>query len=418
MNLAVRSLLKFSSEIQSWVTSYGVDLLPPFYCSCDVRESHFKLASVDCNVFPAGFNNLCEEHLHQASVLIKKRFSRCYSAYSKVVLIVEDLTRNYAYWQNVFCLRKAFLWADIPCSIAVSDDRLSCCLDFLKTHGNFKNVDIYGLSDLLLAERDSLFVSNNDFTLGVPDNLIRHHVSVVPSFLLGWHQRRKSTHFRIFDHVVKKMCLDIQMDPWLISCYHSYVEGGDINDEVVRYQIADKVQIVLNHIQNKYDEYGIEDRPVVFIKSDSGTFGMGVIPIQSSEDVLTLNVKNRNKLLRGKMSSSIDKFFIQEGVPSIHQVNGQIGEVVSYFVDGVSVGSFMRLNKRKGPLDNLNSNGMFFMRMCEDSDYRSKNCLDYELMRHIWTQDRLTSYQLVGALSNMALSIEANQLPNQQLDSL
>ena len=31
---------------------------PPFYCSVDLRNAGYKLAPVDTNLFPAGFNNL------------------------------------------------------------------------------------------------------------------------------------------------------------------------------------------------------------------------------------------------------------------------------------------------------------------------------------------------------------------------
>ncbi|MGT2492998.1 glutamate--cysteine ligase [Cupriavidus basilensis] len=31
---------------------------PPFYCSVDLRNAGFKLAPVDTNLFPGGFNNL------------------------------------------------------------------------------------------------------------------------------------------------------------------------------------------------------------------------------------------------------------------------------------------------------------------------------------------------------------------------
>ncbi|RXM06277.1 hypothetical protein EO238_29295, partial [Citrobacter sp. AAK_AS5] len=36
---------------------------PPFYSSVDIRNAGFKLAPVDTNLFPGGWNNLTDEML-------------------------------------------------------------------------------------------------------------------------------------------------------------------------------------------------------------------------------------------------------------------------------------------------------------------------------------------------------------------
>ena len=49
--------------IERWFRLEWMEHTPPFYTSVDVRNAGFKLAPVDTNLFPGGFNNLTEEML-------------------------------------------------------------------------------------------------------------------------------------------------------------------------------------------------------------------------------------------------------------------------------------------------------------------------------------------------------------------
>src|SRR3989304_10427968 len=51
-------LLQSQAGIERWFRSQWQDTPAPFYCSVDLRNAGFKLAPVDTNLFPAGFNNL------------------------------------------------------------------------------------------------------------------------------------------------------------------------------------------------------------------------------------------------------------------------------------------------------------------------------------------------------------------------
>ena len=43
---------------ERWFRLEWMEHTPPFYCSVDIRNAGFKLAPVDTNLFPGGFNNL------------------------------------------------------------------------------------------------------------------------------------------------------------------------------------------------------------------------------------------------------------------------------------------------------------------------------------------------------------------------
>ena len=58
-----KKILDATPTIERWFRLEWQDHTPPFYCSVDLRNSGFKLAPVDTNLFPGGFNNLSNEML-------------------------------------------------------------------------------------------------------------------------------------------------------------------------------------------------------------------------------------------------------------------------------------------------------------------------------------------------------------------
>ena len=54
-------LIARSPDIEAWFRSQWLKTPPPFYCSVDLRNAGFKLAPVDTNLFPGGFNNLSDD---------------------------------------------------------------------------------------------------------------------------------------------------------------------------------------------------------------------------------------------------------------------------------------------------------------------------------------------------------------------
>src|ERR1700754_3494723 len=101
-----RQLLASQPDIERWLRGQWQDHAAPFYCSVDLRNSGFKIAPVDTNLFPGGFNNLNPE-FHPLCV------QAAMSALEKVcpdargcVLVPENHTRNTFYLQNVATIAK------------------------------------------------------------------------------------------------------------------------------------------------------------------------------------------------------------------------------------------------------------------------------------------------------------------------
>ena len=58
-----RVVLDQRPAIEHWFRTQWLEHEAPFYSSVDLRNSGFKLAPVDTNLFPGGFNNLNPEFL-------------------------------------------------------------------------------------------------------------------------------------------------------------------------------------------------------------------------------------------------------------------------------------------------------------------------------------------------------------------
>ena len=171
--------------------------------------------------------------------------------------------------------------------------------------------------------------------------------------------------------------------------------------------MAHAVQQCLDRIQLYHDQYGIKDSPYVFLKANSGTYGMGVIPIHSAEDVLALNRKARNKLDKGKSSVPVDDYLIQEGVNSVLNDEAISRELVVYQISNEVVGSFFRTNSEKSHQDNLNSKGMGFQRICDVTSSHQSPMIDrqYSYQQNCGVAldtNRFFAYEVLAKLSGIA----------------
>ena len=100
-----RRILQAMPSIEHWLRSQWQDHAAPFYASVDLRNSGFKLAPVDTNLFPGGFNNLNPDFhplcVQAAMVAVEKICPEARGA----LLIPENHTRNSFYLQNVAALQ-------------------------------------------------------------------------------------------------------------------------------------------------------------------------------------------------------------------------------------------------------------------------------------------------------------------------
>jgi len=334
------------------------------------------LAVVDTNLFPAGFNNICEHGIEDAVVEIQRAVLKRVPEAKNILIIAEEHTRNTWYLENVRILQEIIARAGFHGKIAtfLSVQPAFCeNVRFVELEtATGEKIDIYCLKKILngLRTREGRFdmiIMNNDLTTGIPEILKDSTIPIYPSISAGWHSRLKASHFEHTEELMQEFARIINVDPWFFTCLYSVVEGVNINEEESRQRLAEEAEKLFARIDQKYQEYQIKEKPYLVLKSDSGTYGMGILAIESPDDILELNRKNKNKLYKGKSSKVIDRYLLQEGVPTIYNINNKIAETCFYQIDNNLIGGFYRSHTGKTSRQNLNSKGMDFQKMCPHS---------------------------------------------------
>jgi glutamate--cysteine ligase len=154
----------------------------------------------------------------------------------------------------------------------------------------------------------------------------------------------------------------VGFDPWLISAEFERVGELDFKAKGNLDAAAQAIDRVVGRVQAKYDEHGVRRAPSVFVKADSGTYGMAITTATSGQDFLArLNARGREQMDRGKGRVKTTSVIVQEGVPTdIRGDAGIVAEPVIYMVCSRTVGGFYRAHAGKGDADNLNAPGSRF----------------------------------------------------------
>jgi len=213
-----------------------------------------------------------------------------------------------------------------------------------------------------------LILLNNDLTSGLPDVLRGVSQPIVPRPSQGWHRRRKSIHFEAYDKLAREFATAFAIDPWLITTEFHKCGRVNFGERQGLECVAMGVEKVLHRIRAHYERYGITSEPYVYVKSDSGTYGMGIMTVKSGDEMLEINKKIRNKMNVIKEGVQSTEVIIQEGVPTVDVVENAPAEPMMYLVDGHAVGGAYRVNAERDAENNLNATGMRFVGMCDEAE--------------------------------------------------
>jgi glutamate--cysteine ligase len=401
-----QKILDSMPAIEHWFRSQWQEHTPPFYGSVDLRNAGFKLAPVDTNLFPGGFNNLGPAFLplcvQAAMVAIEKI---CPDA-RNLLLIPENHTRNTFYLQNVVQLstilrqtglnvRIGSLNPEVTTPVRIDlPDGANLMLEPLKRANGRLTLENFDPCAILL---------NNDLSAGVPDILKDlHEQFVLPPLHAGWATRTKSNHFAAYDDIAAGFSKLIDIDPWFIN--PAFASCGEINfqERTGEECLASNVDFLLSEIRVKYKEYGIEEKPFVIVKADSGTYGMGIMTVHDASEVKGLNRKQRNKMAVVKEGLEVSRVIIQEGVPSFETVDDAVAEPVVYMIDHFVVGGFYRVNASRGRDENLNAPGSHFKPLAFE-----ECCTMPDLTCRAGTApNRFYAYGVIARLALLAASLE------------
>ncbi|MCX7183815.1 MAG: glutamate--cysteine ligase [Nitrosospira sp.] len=400
-----KRILDAMPVIEHWLRGQWQEHMVPFYCSVDLRNSGFKLAPVDTNLFPGGFNNLNPDFMPlcvQAMMAAVEKI--CPDAHS-VLLVPENHTRNIFYLQNVATLqaimrhaglnvRIGSLLPEITAATTIDlPDGGSLTLEPVQRRNNRLGVEGFDPCAVLL---------NNDLSSGIPTILQNLEQTIIPPLHAGWATRRKSQHFMAYDSVAQEFANLIGIDPWLINPYFAYCGKIDFYEKKGEDCVAGNVDEILREIREKYAQYGVKQDPFVIVKADAGTYGMGIMTVRDGAEVRALNRKQRNKMAVVKEGMPVTKVLVQEGVYTFESINQAVAEPVIYMIDHYVVGGFYRVHAGRGMDENLNAPGMHFVPLAF-----ATSCLLPDREAHPdCTPNRFYAYGVVARLALLAAARE------------
>lgn len=358
-------LLQHQAKIESWFRNQWRATPAPFYASVDLRNAGFKLAPVDTNLFPAGFNNLNPAFMPLCIQAVQSALENTCPLAVKILIIPESHTRNKFYLESLATLQDIISRAGYEVHIGSLLENLNEATEFDLPSGKKITLSpVFRTENKLQIENfePCAILLNNDMSTGIPEILEDLEQPILPPLHMGWNRRLKSEHFAIYRKVANEFAEMVDLDPWLFDPL--FRNCGEINymkregEDCLRKNVTK----LLAEIQIKYDQYGIDKKPFVIVKADAGTYGMGIMTVHDADEVVELNRKQRTKMSASKGGQAVTQVIMQEGIYTFETWGDDlsVAEPVVYMLDHFVVGGFYRVHTERGTNENLNAPGMHF----------------------------------------------------------
>ena len=358
INELEQRVLDSMPAIERWFRLEWMEHTPPFYTSVDVRNSGFKLAPVDTNLFPSGWNNLTPEMLPLAVQAAMAAIEKICPEARNLLVVPENHTHNTFYLSNLLQLKRIFHQAGLNVRFGSLNPEIKEPTAFDVPNGEAITIEPLIRSDKRLGLKDfdpCTILLNNDLSAGIPGMLEDlHEQFLLPPLHAGWSVRRKSRHFQAYEEVAKRFGKLLGMDPWLINPMYAKCGEVDFAAGVGMDSLSSHVDALLTKIRRKYKEYGINEKPFVIVKADNGNCGMGIMTVRDVKDLDLQNIKAQEGL-------TLTEVIVQEGVLTNERVNDAVAEPVVYMMDRFVVGGFYRVHAERAVDESLNAPGASFV---------------------------------------------------------
>ncbi|MGC2457925.1 MAG: glutamate--cysteine ligase [Gallionellaceae bacterium] len=402
-------ILYAQPAIEHWFRTQWPEHTIPFYASVDLRNAGFKLAPVDTNLYPGGFNNLNPDFLPLCVQAAQSAIEKICPEARGVLLVPENHTRNLFYLQNVAQLALILKQAGLKVRVgSLLPDIVQPTTLHLPNGGTLTLEPMQRKGNrLAVADFDPCVVLlNNDLSAGVPQILQNLEQNVLPPLHAGWTTRRKSHHFAAYDRVAEEFAALLDIDPWLINPYFATCGKVDFQQRAGEDCLAMQADDMLQKTRAKYAEYGVKEPPFVIVKADAGTYGMGIMTVKDASEVRDLNRKQRNKMAVGKEGLEVHEVLVQEGVYTFELINEAVAEPVVYMIDHFVVGGFYRVHTGRGTDENLNAPGMHFVPLA----FEASCTLPNPDRAPDDVPNRFYAYGVVARLALLAAAVELEEM--------
>ena len=337
---------------------------PPFYCSVDIRNAGFKLAPVDTNLFPGGWDHLTPQMMPLAVQAAMAAIEKICPEARNLLVVPEHHARNPSYLDNVLQLKRIFHQAGLNVRFGSLSPDIKEPTPVQLPGGESLVLEPLIRTDRRLGLKDfdpCTILLNNDLSAGIPGILEDlHEQYLLPPLHAGWTVRRKSNHFKAYEEISKRFGKLLGIDPWLINPMFAQCADVDLAQGRGMECLTTHVDALLSRIKRKYKEYGINEKPFVMVKPDNGSSGLGVITVHDAKELeaIARQAKSRTGAVRDGMPLS--EIIILEGVLTNERIEGAVAEPVVYLMDRYVVGGFYRVHAGRGVDENLNAPGASF----------------------------------------------------------
>ena len=407
INELEQRLLDTMPAIERWFRLEWMEHTPPFYTSVDVRNAGFKLAPVDTDFYPNGWNNLSPEMLPMAVQAAMVAIEKICPEARNLLIIPENSIRNTFYLSNLAQLRRIFHMAGLNVRIgSISADLKksttvelpggeSITIEPVLRHKGRIGVKDFDPCTILL---------NTDLAAGIPGILEDlHQQYLLPPLHASWATRRKSTHFACYEEIAKRFGKLIGIDPWLINPLYERCGEADLSDSAGVATLAAHVDATLTKVRRKYKEYGIKEKPFVIVKADNSSSGMGLMTVRDAKQLPALAARS---LTLDPSQGSARQWIVQEGVLTHERMNDAVAEPVVYMMDRYVVGGFYRIHAERGVDENLSAPGSLYVPLAFG---RSTQLPQLGVRPGASEPNRFYMYGVVGRLAMLAASYELEQ---------
>ena len=406
INELEQRILESTPVIERWFRLEWMEHTPPFYSSVDVRNAGFKLAPVDTNLYPGGWNHLTPEMMPLAVQAAMAAIEKICPEAKNLLLIPENSTDSF-YLSNLLQLQRIFYQAGLNVRLgSLSKDVTSTTtIDLPNGESVILEPLVRSKHRLGLKHFDPCTILlNNDLSAGVPGMLEDlHEQYLLPPLHAGWGTRRKSNHFKAYEEVAKRFGKLLGMDHWLINPMFNQCGEVDFSQDSGLECLRANTDALLGKIRRKYKEYGINEKPFVVIKADNGTDGLGVMTVRDVKELDALTPKVRERMAQAKAGKVVTEVIIQEGVLTNERINRAVAEPVVYMMDRYVVGGFYRVHAERGVDENLNAPGSSFVPLAFE---QSAQLPQPGMKPGASVPNRFYMYGVIGRLAMLAASYE------------
>jgi glutamate--cysteine ligase len=404
INELEQRVLDSMPAIERWFRLEWMEHTPPFYSSVDVRNAGFKLAPVRTNLFPNEWNNLTPEMLPLAVQAAMAAIEKICPEARNLLVIPENKANHTSYLASLAQLRRVFHMAGLNVRMGSIDPALKKITTVQLPGGESIALEpvLRGKRRLGLKDFDPCTILlNNDLSAGVPGILEDiHEQYLLPPLHAGWMTRRKSTHFKCYEEVAKRLGKVLGVDPWLINPMFDKCSEVDVSSAPDMERLSNQVDALLTKIRRRYKEYGIKEKPFVVVKTDSNADHLGILTVRDAKDLSGLSQVWHEQ---GADSGSPHELLLQEGVLTRERMNDAVAEPVVYMMDRYVVGGFYRIHAGRGSDEILNAPGSAYVSLAFE---QSSHLPQPGVKPGASAPNRFYMYGVVARLAMLAASYE------------